>query len=360
MTRIAVIGAGVAGSECARSLHGAGADVVLFDKGRGPGGRCSTRRVLTNGVEVSFDHGAQYFTIRDESNAALVEDWIRAGAVARWRALIGTLERGTLAAEGRDREGSFGSGTDNSSPAPPPIRYVGTPGMSAIVKALQRDLDVRFGCRIRHIEADGSSWRLRAGPGQDPDHRFDAVVVTAPPAQAAELLQPAAPRLAAQVGTARLAPCWATMVHFDDRVRFAGPHTLTEAAVAEVGGLFVRDSPLSWVASQRTKPGRADVEHWVLHASAEWSAAHLEQDPAEVGRLMLEAFEDATQTTPPVVLHQTSHRWRYASVATPGHTPFLWSDRRIAVCGDWCVGGRVEGAILSGRALAEHLTAALG
>ena len=43
-SRVAVIGAGMAGATCARLLADAGLDVTLFDKSRGVGGRMSTRR----------------------------------------------------------------------------------------------------------------------------------------------------------------------------------------------------------------------------------------------------------------------------------------------------------------------------
>jgi predicted NAD/FAD-dependent oxidoreductase len=43
--RIVIIGAGMAGLSCAQAPVAAGHGVTLFDKGRGPGGRMSTRRV---------------------------------------------------------------------------------------------------------------------------------------------------------------------------------------------------------------------------------------------------------------------------------------------------------------------------
>src|SRR4051812_28611384 len=58
---IAVIGAGIAGIACARTLAQAGHRVSVFEKSRGTGGRMSTRDTEFGG----FDHGAQYFTVRD-------------------------------------------------------------------------------------------------------------------------------------------------------------------------------------------------------------------------------------------------------------------------------------------------------
>ena len=52
--RVAVFGAGISGSVAARRLAGAGAKVTVFEAGRGPGGRMSTRRAeLPTGQHVS-------------------------------------------------------------------------------------------------------------------------------------------------------------------------------------------------------------------------------------------------------------------------------------------------------------------
>ena len=64
--KTAIIGAGMAGLSCARALIAAGQNVDLFDKGRGPGGRMSTRRMETPIGEIRWDHGAQFFTARDD------------------------------------------------------------------------------------------------------------------------------------------------------------------------------------------------------------------------------------------------------------------------------------------------------
>ena len=52
----------MAGVVAARELTRNGDDVVVMDKGRSPGGRMATRR----DGDARFDHGAQFFTVRDE------------------------------------------------------------------------------------------------------------------------------------------------------------------------------------------------------------------------------------------------------------------------------------------------------
>jgi len=45
--KIAIVGAGMSGLACAEALVRSGHTVSLLDKGRGPGGRMSVRRIVT-------------------------------------------------------------------------------------------------------------------------------------------------------------------------------------------------------------------------------------------------------------------------------------------------------------------------
>ncbi|RBL65373.1 NAD/FAD-dependent oxidoreductase, partial [Pseudomonas sp. MWU13-2625] len=107
-----------------------------------------------------------------------------------------------------------------------------------------------------------------------------------------------------------------------------------------------------WIAHDTSKPGRTGASTWVLHATPDWSQAHLEAPPEQITRTLLDAFRDIVGVTADTV---TAHRWRYAelapsSVAAPGR--FAWrAGPRIGLCGDWLGGGKIEGAWLSGTGL---------
>jgi len=85
----AVIGAGFAGVSCALALQSAGESVRLFDKGRGPGGRSSTRRT----DHGRFDHGAPFFAASDPRFLEVVDVWRGHGVAAPWPGRFISLDR---------------------------------------------------------------------------------------------------------------------------------------------------------------------------------------------------------------------------------------------------------------------------
>lgn len=322
----AVVGAGIAGLSCARALSASGVRVTVLDKSRGPGGRMSTRR----GEGWACDHGAQYFTARDPQFQAELAHWQQAGVAAPWRPRL------TVFGPGGRREALGGAGADLS-------RYVGTPRMTAPARQLAEGLDLRLQATINALYRYDHGWELSTVEHGLLPEAFDGVLLAVPAPQAVPLLQPLAPALAALAGSARMQACWALMVRFD------APLDL------DFDAAFVNDGPLRWIARDTSKPGRAGMETWTLHASAAWSEAHIEDSPERVAAGLIDAFRALGGETPVV---WSAHRWRYAvteSVIEAGH---VWrAEEGVGLCGDWLNGGRVEGAWLSGHALAHSVLA---
>lgn len=326
--RVAVIGGGIAGIAAAQTLADQNARVTVFDKGRGPGGRMSTRRT----DELRFDHGAQYFTARDERFARHVRSWVRDGVAALWPGRIGQINREATITE-KDRN---------------PGRFVGVPGMNSIVRSLSESLganaQVRFGVRVASVHEADAGWSLRDDQGSDLG-RFDALVVALPAPQAAQLLADW-PHLATPAAAAVMQPCWAAMASFEHRVP------------CEFDGLFVNleGGPLSWAARDSSKPGRADAETWVLHAGSDWSQANIDMDKDAAANTLLAAFFRAIGVEPQAHATLSAHRWLYAQTQSSVEGGCLFDrDGLIAACGDWCHAGRVEGAFLSGVAAAGRV-----
>jgi len=326
VTRIAsaaIVGAGMAGLACAASLRAGGVAVTLFDKGRRAGGRIATRRA----DGISFDHGAQYVTARDPAFRALIADLQSAGAVAPWEAAGGSGE----------------------------TRWVGTPGMSALPRRLadllaEQGAASLMGRHVAYLHAGEENWAVRHLPaenvrpgtvtaeGGEVTAGFDAVVLALPAPQVIPMLAAIGHPHAGALEPVVLAPCWAVMTAF--ATRLDRPDTMRPE-----GG------PLGWAAREASRPGHAAMpDAWVLHATGAWSRANLERDAAGVAADLLAAF--APEAPPP--LHLSAHRWRYALVENALGRPCLWDPgAAVGVCGDFCLGPRVEAAWQSGTALAS-------
>ncbi len=89
-----------------------------------------------------------------------------------------------------------------------------------------------------------------------------------------------------------------------------------------------------------------------MQASAAWSTEHLEDDKPRVQAKLLKAFAEVTGIRAEPA-HADVFRWRYAKTQKPLGQSHLWdADSGIGVCGDWCLGHRVENAFVSGLELA--------
>lgn len=310
--KVGIVGAGIAGLACAAGLTAAGHDVVLFDKGRGPGGRMSTRRVPTPLGEAHFDHGAQYFTARDPRFAALVGGWAADGVAAPW-------------------------------PAAGPDAYVGTPAMNAPIRHLAAPHIVQWSTLVSEVLPDRGGWRLNLADGGAVE--VDLAVIAVPAEQAAGLLAGPAPDLAATAAASVSDPCWTVLA------AFAEPVSATADCHRGADG-----DVLGWAARNSAKPGRTGPQSWVLQGGPAWSLAHLDDDPGAVTAALLAAASEALGAPLPEPLVTVAHRWRYARCAPGGTGPVFDADRRLGVCGDWVLGPRVESAWLSGVSLAEAVT----
>ena len=106
-----------------------GFNLTVFEKSRGVAGRMSTRRV---GDDASFDHGAQYFTVRDSRFRNHVDSWIEKKIVSPWPDYQNGKQKIVVIA---DRNIESESNTKD--------RFVGSPSMSAICKHLSTNIEIR-------------------------------------------------------------------------------------------------------------------------------------------------------------------------------------------------------------------------
>ncbi len=215
--------------------------------------------------------------------------------------------------------------------------------MNAIGKHLAKDLKLKFETQVAPLQRSQGRWKVHCDDGTALGE-FDFAITAVPAGQAAKLLA-ATPELAEQAGNTLMNGCWAVMLAFSQTLNL------------EFDGAFVHGSPLSWISRNSSKPGRTDkLESWVLHASSDWTAEHIDETPDTIAELLIDEFWKSVGQARTPSLHQSAHRWRFALPPNPLSDDCLFDRQlKIGACGDWCGGPRVEGAFLSGMAVAGRV-----
>jgi len=335
------VGGVVAGLACATRLAAGGKMVTLFERSHRVGGRVSTRVA----GDLSFNHGAQFASARDSGFAALLDGLRDEDAAVPWPAA--------------------GAG-----------RWTGAPFMSAVPAAMGRraaavGVDIVLQATVAALVPEPDGWRVAlagvaAGASglRNAGEGAVAVVLAVPAPGAVRLLRTVAPQVAARLADVTMAPCWTLMLGFAGRVE--APDVLRPGT-----------GPVSWASRDSARPGAPPmaghvgaagalgvagdsgvpgcVERWVVQAGPTWSRAWLERSADEVGAELLHAFAGLVGGLPATV-HGAATLWREARTEQALGEPCVWDvTSGLGLCGDWCLGARVEAAWASGDALAARI-----
>ena len=316
MSDIVVVGAGLSGLTAARSLQAKGHKVVVLDKGRGLGGRMATRRISTSdGLTAVFDHGAQFFTVRDQQFQKLVDEWIADGIVREWC-------RGFVAEDGHPR-------------------YVVNNGMTALTKHIAQDLDVRTSTlvfAVKPCDADPKKWTVVIDDNSRID--CDAVVMTCPLPQSYSLT----------VTTGVELPQDLLLTDYDRTIGLLavldGP-----SAVPAPGGIQNPDDVFSWIGDNQAK-GISSIPAITFHANPTWSSAHWDDSLEDGLALITQAAQKYLGDA--LIVASEYKKWRFATPRKLWPEPFFAAGS-LVFAGDAFAGPKVEGAVLSGLSTAHYL-----
>jgi predicted NAD/FAD-dependent oxidoreductase len=320
---IVVIGAGITGLSAASGLMQAGQTPIIFDKGRGVGGRVATRRVtLPDGTQLQFDHGAQFATAKGAGFAAVLGALQTVGLAAQWHT-------------GGDTGGDAGGGRS---------QIIGAPAMSSLARGIAQaaGLQIVQNAAVISVRQDGPLWCISFADGSSV--QAERVILTVPAPQLAALLGPDhdAVRAAASV---QMQPCL----------------TLMAAARAPAPFTAARDNAqdLAWIAQDNSKSGRAGngLTTWIAQTNLSFSLQHLEKSSDEMCALMLPLLCLRLGLAANDIVYSAAHRWRYARADIPLGVPFLHPAAGLYIGGDWCLGPRIEAACDSGAAISADILA---
>lgn len=323
--RVVVIGAGIAGLTAARTLHdrsGGEVEVTVVERARSVGGRMATRRIGA----ATFDHGAQFFTVRTPELQTRVDDWLARGLARVWNH-------------------GFEAGGDGYP------RYAAPAGMTSLAKDIAVGLRVEcaspaFTVRRAAEASHGSPWEVVIDDGTV--RPADAVIVTTPLPQAFGLL--ADTELDLDVETFR--------VDYDRTICLLAVLD-RPVLVSASGGAQPTDGMFSFVGDNASKHVSA-VPAVTFHAGPAWSEARWDDPLDHLGSALLEGA--APWLAGAHVLDHQVKKWRFATprtihpdacrIVNPGEPP---ESGPIVLAGDAFAGPRIEGAHNSGLAAAHAL-----
>ena len=145
MHDVIVIGAGVAGLQCARRLAGSGAFVLIVDRSDTPGGRCATRSFAGQPA----DYGPLFIHGRDARFLAAVQEAAGSQCIPDWPV----------------RKIGRGSPCQPDAYAPNEIRLALAGGINAFPRALATGVDSSCRRRSSRSSPPGAGWLSLPPPG---------------------------------------------------------------------------------------------------------------------------------------------------------------------------------------------------
>ncbi len=330
---VVIVGAGLAGLSCARLLADAGVAVRVVERARGVGGRCATRRIEGQPVDLgpAFLHGSD---ARFLAAARAVED----RTPTRW----------PLRVRGQ------GAACHPSSFLPGESQFVYSAGLNALPKQLARGLDVQLASDVVGLDICAGEYGLAFADGSRQTVR--RLVLAMALEQSARLLQPLAQEEKALRGTLALletmgsAPCIALLAGYAKGAREL-PWDLWYPEDSKILQLLSLDS------QKRASP---EFDVLVLQARPRWSRENLTQSEESWRRALL---EEAARLVGPWAREPAwsqTHRWSFARTVsgTELSGPILhrFGEKFIGLAGDvFSPGGGAQGAFLSGAKLAERI-----
>jgi predicted NAD/FAD-dependent oxidoreductase/deoxyribodipyrimidine photolyase len=320
---VAVVGAGIAGLSAANILHEQGFKVKVFEKNPCPGGRMAS--ILFQ--EKSFDTGSNIFNVTHPGFRAEARRLMQNKRFAAWK-------HNSFVSNAQSQHRLAGQS------------WVATPSMQACAEFLSQKLECQYNTNVGTLERRDGGWTIYDANNQSLGF-YDHLILAVPSTQAVALLKTVAllpPDLMKLIKTAPLMqPMWSTIAIFD------------ESLDIKHESINIHSKNIHFACRENKKPGRSmELDSWVLHSSTDFANAHRDTSPDEVALLQVQALMEHFSLPMQEPMVKTAVFWPDASVQKPfGRHYALYHN--IGLCGDWCLGNRLEDAYVSGTALASAL-----
>ena len=318
MKSIAIIGAGFSAATLSYFVK---KDLDFYEKSRGVGGRCSTRRVEEVGL---FDHGLQYIKNPNSEFKKMLNDY------SIWQGNFKIYENNQLIND-EDKE-----------------RIINENGNNLLVKNLFKNKNVFINKELKNIEKKSDHLQLTFK--DDTQEQYKTVIITAPFQQAYNLTKQFTESYFSKFNYS-MQPNLTVMVAFNKSLK------LDLSAIH-----FENDDVLEFAANENTKKKNLinkNLELWTIQSSLKYAVKNIREYRNNKQVLIdetLKSFSNKLKVniSKEQIYYSDIHGWLYAYNLNTAKSNCYWdSDLRLGICGDWFSGNNAESAFFNAKYLAN-------
>ena len=321
MSDYCVIGSGISGATIANLLNKK-FQVNLYDKGRGPGGRASFKRVKG---QIGFDHGTQYFSPKTIEFKKFTNRLIRIKILKKWSG-------NHIFLNSKKKENKKH------------IKIIGKKGNNDICKFLLKKVKCFYQSEVKKIYYKNKLWFLLFTDGKI--RTYKGVILTCPFPQLKKLSEK-----------------FINNTFIKRKLKMDANITVMIAIKKnkKSPSSFLFDDPvLGWAGNENTKKRfKSKYDLWTLQSTFKWANKNIDKNKKNLkknSKILIDKFFKLTKIKKTKVIYSINHGWKYSSNSKPLKIRSYWDpQKKIGVCADWFIGPRLESGWMSAHDLFKKI-----
>ena len=321
MSDYCVIGSGISGATIANLINKK-FKVNLYDKGRGPGGRASFKRVKG---KIGFDHGTQYFSPKTKEFKKFTNRLIKIKILKKWNG-------NHIFLNSKKKENKKH------------IKIIGKKGNNDICKFLLKKVKCYYQSEVKKIYYKNKLWFLLFSDGKVKTYK--GVILTCP-----------FPQLK------RLSEKFINNIFIKKKLKMDANITVMIAIKKNKRSpcSFVFNDPiLGWAGNENSKKRfKSKYDLWTLQSTFKWANRNIDKNKKNLkknSKILIDKFFKLTKIERSKVIYSINHGWKYSSNSKPFKIRSYWDpQKKLGVCADWFIGPRLESGWLSAHDLFKKI-----
>jgi renalase len=321
MSDYCVIGSGISGATIANLLNKK-FQVNLYDKGRGPGGRASFKRIKG---QIGFDHGTQYFSPKTIEFKKFTNRLIKIKILKKWSG-------NHIFLNSKKKENKKH------------IKIIGKKGNNDICKFLLKKVKCFYQSEVKKIYYKNKLWFLLFTDGKI--RTYKGVILTCPFPQLKKLSEK-----------------FINDTFIKRKLKMDANITVMIAIKKnkKSPSSFLFDDPvLGWAGNENTKKRfKSKYDLWTLQSTFKWANKNIDKNKKNLkknSKILIDKFFKLTKIKKTKVIYSINHGWKYSSNSKPLKIRSYWDpQKKIGVCADWFIGPRLESGWISAHDLFKKI-----